>query len=617
MEGPFRRWMLHPLPAAADGAAGLRPANVLFDEHAGLIHLFLAHRGVIVEQLQALLNAQRKPAEYLQSHSLLSGQLEDCFFSLPAMTRQQARLRGQLEDAHRADGFVPRTLLGLHNGLVDPAEMTIRAFHVWQQTRWPGRAGRVRYAQTLFSLSILRCLSLLSMRVMDGAPGTPADRLARVQTLLDELWAGAPADQPRLVRDARWLIQLAQSPATDDLGAYFTVAERIADAWPRSERIGIHAAGARLVGGHLRSQIRYYALKHEVPLHDPKVAVLTRSSNALDYALMVQDLVPLLEAYEDACRAGDRGRRLDLADSICQGISPDPELFLNRIDLLGAYCTLQHLFTTTRPEGDVVYTALARRHIALLQEYESRIAAVAAWLLEDCPAFRPAAGTCTPYGVFYGFASDLLHHIAFKAIQPDAMPPFGLEDVFTRGDAESGKLAWVNGWRKLPHLTPDVARTFEYPQQFAGDVFDRIERELHRRASSADADAARTGRLFLAGEDGAGATAAPATAPDLPLRYIESSDPQMVAAGQATLREEQHLASDRREGRSLVAYRTPGGWAAISKAMLTEVLAAGTDAKVPPLPAAAAAALRLMCRDLVVSPAAADGAADSRTGSPA
>ena len=44
------------------------------------------------------------------------------------------------------------------------------------------------------------------------------------------------------------------------------------------------------------------------------------------------------------------------------------------------------------------------------------------------------------------------------------------------------KLAWVSGWRKLPHLTQDVNKQFDYPQQFAEDVFDRIERALRRRA---------------------------------------------------------------------------------------------------------------------------------------
>ena len=51
----------------------------------------------------------------------------------------------------------------------------MRAFYLWQQTRWPGRNGRVRYAHTLFNLYVIRCLELLSMRLWDdGAGAAPA-----------------------------------------------------------------------------------------------------------------------------------------------------------------------------------------------------------------------------------------------------------------------------------------------------------------------------------------------------------------------------------------------------------------------------------------------------------
>src|SRR5205085_2580196 len=110
---------------------------------------------------------------------------------------------------------------GLYNRLVDPAELMVRAFHVWQQTRWPGRNGRLRYAHTLFNLSVLRWLELLSLRLWDEDAGNAGDRLSYMQAVLDELWADTTPDQPVLVRDARWLLPLAQSPATDDLGAYF------------------------------------------------------------------------------------------------------------------------------------------------------------------------------------------------------------------------------------------------------------------------------------------------------------------------------------------------------------------------------------------------------------
>jgi hypothetical protein len=206
--------------------------------------------------------------------------------------------------------------------------------------------------------------------------GSASERLARVQGVLDQLWTTTPADQPVIVRDARWLIPLAQSPATDDLGAYFTVAEQIADSLSEEDRIAIHKAGVRMAAGHLRSQIRYYSTKHAVPLDASRLVLNTRSSNALDFALLIQDLVPLLEAYERAWHGGDGQQRLELADAICQGISPDPELFLNRVELLGAYSMIEPLFITTDGDGQAAYTPMGRRHVQLIQEYAAALGRV-------------------------------------------------------------------------------------------------------------------------------------------------------------------------------------------------------------------------------------------------
>ena len=572
-----------------------------FHAHLDLLQCFLARRGDVVERMQGVLNARRQPLDDRQDGALLSRRFEDCFFGLPGIAPGHARLRGQLEDAHWADGFRPRELPGLHNGLADPAEMMIRAFHLWEQTRWPGRNGRVQYAHTLFNVSAIRSLALLSMRLWDAGSDGAGDRLSAIQGVLDRLWSTTPAGQPLFLRDARWLIPLAQSPATDDLGAYFNVAARIAEGLPDEHRIEIHKAGVCMTAGHLRSQIHYYAREKGVPLDDKSLTLSTRSSNALDFALLIQELVPLLAAYERASQDGDERNRLDLAGAICQGISPDPELFLNRVGLLGAYSMIEHLFVTTNSDGDAAYTPAGQRHVRLLQEYEALIHRLARPLYDDCPRFRPVAGACSPYGVLYGFSSNLIEHMALKALQPDAVTRFSLEDVFVDGDA--AKLAWVRGWRKLPHLTRDVETLFDYPQPFAEDIFDRIARALRRRVSG-EADAAvRTGRLFVfPAEDPRGESRASSPLPDLPARYIQSSDRQLVAAQRAVYCDEPRLSSDRREGRCVISYRTPGGWVAISKAILTEVLEEGRDAKLVALPSAAAGVLRLMCRNMVILP---------------
>jgi hypothetical protein len=571
---------------------------VAFQAHIELLEFFLAHRDEIVERIQGLLNAQRKPIEYLQDRALLSRQFEDAFFI--GVTEIQARLRGQLEEAQWATGFRPRELPGLYNGLADAAEMMIRAFHLWQQTRWPGRNGRLHYAHTLFNVHVLRGLELLSMRLWDAGSDGAGSRLSQLQAVLDQLWNVAPADQPVLVRDARWLLQMAQSPATDDLGAYFVVAEKIAETLSEEDRIEIHKAGVQMTGGHLRSQIRYYSLKKAVPLDEQSLVVMTRTSNALDFALLIQELVPLLEAYEHACRSEDGPKRLELADAICQGISPDPELFLNRVDLLGAYSMIEHLFITSDGDRPAAYTPMGRRHVQLLQEYEARIGRVSKALNEDCPHFRPVAGAYSPYGVLYGFSSNLIEHMAFKTLQADAVTRYSLEDVFVGGPASTDKLAWVSGWRKLPHLKREVEALFDYPQQFAEDMFDRIEQGLRRRASPGEANALRqTGRLFIL-PGHARADDSTALIPDLPVMYVKSSDRQLVAAHKAEYSDEPHLLSDRREGRCVVSYKTSGGWVAITKAVLTEVLGAGRDVKLVGLPTEAAGVLTSMCPNLVV-----------------
>ena len=572
---------------------------VQFQAHVELLQLFLAQREEIVERLQSVLNAQHKPAHYLQDREALSRHVEDSFFSLAGIAPDRSRLRGQLEETHWAKGFKPRPMQNMYNDLVDPAELMRRAFHLWASTQWPSRRDRVRYAQTLFNVYLIRQLVLLSMRVWDDGGERAGDRLARIQGLLDELWNAMPADQPVLVRDARWLIPLALSAATEELAPYFAVAENIAGAFSDDDRVGILEAVVRLAGGHLRSYVYYYITQKRVPLNERRLVLVTRKSNALDFSLLIHGLVPLLEAYEHALDSGNDEKRHSLADAICQGISPDPELFINGIDLLGAYSMVEHLFTTADAEGHVIYTPLGQHHVTLLEGYAARIARVAKPLHTDCLKFRPVAGSYSPYGVIYGFSSNLLEHMVLKAVQRHSETRFSLEDVFREGD--SSKLDWVNGWRKLPHVDRRVAKLYAYPQSFAEATFGRVERALRRRADddAAASTATRIGRLFIEPEDDATPDAQAQSIPDLPLTYIGASDGALVAARKAQFCEQAEISSGRLEGYFLVSYETPGGWVAISKDLLTEVLGAGRDAKIAGLPSAAAERLRLMCRDLI------------------
>jgi hypothetical protein len=609
--------------------------QVPFPANVELLRQFLTHREGIVESIEAVLNAQRKPIRYLQDHSLLSRHFEDCFFARIGATASQTRLRGQLEEAHWAGGFRPRQVQDLHNDLIHPAEMMIRGFYCWQQTRWPGRNGRIHYAHTLFNLYVIRCLQFLSMRLWDAVPAagrasgrasgrtdegpsSAGGRLAEIQGVLDELWRSSPADQPVIVRDARWLIPLAQSLITDELEPYFKVAQQVKGTLPEADLLEIQKAHVRMLGGHLTSQIRYYCTKDGMPgmsMNEHSVVLRTRTSNALDFALLVQGLVDLLKAYERALQSGDERMRLDMAGAICQGISADPELFLNRVDLLSAYSMIEHVFIAPEAkqearEGHFVYSPLGQRHVQLVKEYGALIDRLIKSLRDDSPRFRPVDGGCSPYGVIFGLPSHLIEHMALKALQHGAETRFSLEDVFDDGDDDgntrAAKLAWVNGWRKLPHIDREAQRLYDYPQQFAEDVYDRIESELRRRDSNAEAcDDSKTGRLYIVSGDDRGVDlketdSKASTITELPARYFASSDRQIVAAHKAEPYDGAQLLAGRREGHFLVSYETPGGWIALKKDLLTEVLGAGRDARIVGLPFDAAQVLRLMCTDLMI-----------------
>jgi hypothetical protein len=141
---------------------------------------------------------------------------------------------------------------------------------------------------------------------------------------------------------------------------------------------------------------------------------------------------------------------------------------------------------------------------------------------------------------------------------------------------------------------------FEYPQQFAEEIFTRIDQALRRRVSDREANAVQTARLFILPGDELAADSNASRIPDLPVQYIQSSDMQIVAAHKADSCDQTQLLHNRLEGEFIVSYQTAGGWIAITKDILTEVLGAGRDAKIVGLPPAAAEVLTLMCPKLAI-----------------
>ena len=75
----------------------------------------------------------------------------------------------------------------------------------------------------------------------------------------------------------------------------------------------------------------------------------------------------------------DDGRKARIRNAICQGVSPDPELFLNRVEVLGACSMIEHLFIATDRDGQVNYTPIGRRHVPAASGVEhdrSRVEAI-------------------------------------------------------------------------------------------------------------------------------------------------------------------------------------------------------------------------------------------------
>ena len=264
-----------------------------FSDHVALLEQFLAGRQAIVDALERqLFSARGKANAQNGDRESIADIFDGCFFESPTISRHLSRLQGQLTAAHLADGFEPARQDGYSRGL-DPVELVLRACHHWDSNRWPGRNGRLVYAQSLYAVFMLHQLEQLSLRIWDG-PDRPssivqrpssivqrpasnndqaAERLQHVQRLLDLLNAGGRS-QPelQLVRDARWLIQTAQGPLTRHLRPYFITASRVSGSFTDADRIEIHKAGAVLAGGHLRSQLRHLSWDTGWAFDDPATA---------------------------------------------------------------------------------------------------------------------------------------------------------------------------------------------------------------------------------------------------------------------------------------------------------------------------------------------------------
>jgi hypothetical protein len=311
----------------------------------------------------------------------------------------------------------------------------------------------------------------------------------------------------------------------------------------------------------------------------------------MDYALLAYDLVPLLDAYETACASPDRAGRLALAEAILQGLSADPELFLTRPDLLTPCTIVEHLFVERGEDGRARYTELGA-HLERLRRYGELIGRLAKPLADDAAMLAPAPEGFSPYGIIYGFSSDILGNMAMRALIAKSSVAFSLEDAFIASPDTATRIAWTTTWKSAFHEGGERA-ILEYSQEFAEQIHQRLVAALDALTTD-DQPRPRSGRLFVAPASVDIGALPRATVP-------EGVVPADEFVYSTTDQDHDHdLAFDRKEGRCLVSWQADGGWVALSKSLLTYVMAQGQDALVTNIAPEAIDVLRLTCPGVVV-----------------
>jgi len=601
-----------------------------FSDHIALLEQFLKGRTAIVGGLERqLFSARGKAHAGSGDRESIADILDACFFESPTISRHLSGLKGQLDAAHLTDGFEPARQDGYSRAL-DPVELALRACRYWDSTRWPGTNGRLAFAQSLYAVFILRQLEHLSVRIWDEGPDRPSsivdrpssnkdqaeERLRDVQHLLDRL----NAEKIQMVRDARWLIQTAQGPLTRHVEPYFIKAANISGSFTDTDRIEIHKAGAVLAGGHLRSQLRHLSFRTGWAFDDPQLLALTRSSNSMDMALLVRDLVPLLDAYSAACVRQDGDARLALADAILQGLSADPELLLTRLDLLGPSTMIEELFIersdthAARQAGPIevgrnfscaTYSSLGEVHREYLARYGELLGRTAESLRQDSRALDPAGAAYSPLGIVHGFCADLVSNMVLNTLRSPSPSDLSLEDVFlSRGRLEE-KQTQAREWERLPKGEGERA-PFEHSPEWAAQMYARLAGALEARAAHpAEPNASQfpTARLYIVPR------AVPVDALTdgvLPAGIVSaqehclSSDVARARMTGATALTADRISADRAEGRLLACAQAEGAWFGVSKVPLTLCASQGKDALLMDLPAGVIDLLRVVCPEFLV-----------------
>lgn len=569
-----------------------------FSDYIALLEQVLSSRQAIADDLERqLFSARGKAAAQSGDREAIAEIVQVCFFESAAISQHLSGLYGKLDAARLADGFEPARQDGYVRKL-EPSELVLRACHHWDSVRWPGRNARLAFAQSLYAMFVLSQLEQLSLRIWD--PSTPlgtgegndaAERLQHVQRLLDVLNASRSTHGTTMVRDARWLIQTAQGPLTRHVKPYFIKAENVSRSFADTYRLEIHKASAVLAGGHLRSQLRHLAWKTGWAFDDPQLLALTRSSNSMDMALLVRDLVPLLDAYAAASVRRDSDVRLALADAILQGLSADPELLLTRLDLLGPSTMIEDL------SGELDREYLVR--------YGELVATTVESLQQDSREFNPADAAYSPLGIVYGFCADLFSNMVLNTLRPASSSDLRLEDLFISRERLEEKRALAREWERLPKREGEPA-PFEHSTDWAAQMYARLAGALEARATrpaEPNASGVRKASLYVAPRgvpidslsDGllpAGIVSAQ--------EHCLTSDVTRARISGATALPADRLVTDRGEGRLLACVHSDGVWFGVSKVPLTLFTNQGKDALITDVPREVIAVLRVVCPEILV-----------------
>jgi len=576
---------------------------VSFPDHLSLLTAWLDHRARIADDIDRhLLNVQGKAAGRNRDEAALARLLDSCFFDRAGVPRSVSQLKGQLAAAHVADGFEP-VLLERQRHQFDPIELVFRAYAHWHHHRWPGRNGRLAFAETVYAVFVLRQLELLSLRIWDEGDADAGERLREIQSVLDRLNGVSAAYV--FVRDARWLLQTAQGALTRHLSPYFMIASRISSSLTDGERLEAHKAGVTLAGGHLRSQLRYRAAETGRAPDDPELLAITRNSNSMDAALLVWDLVPVLVAYKESCAAPDRDRRVALADVVLQGASADPELFLTRLDVLGPCTVIEDVFVERSSDGRPRHTPFGAAHLQHVARYRALIAELAGPLGEDALTLSTERRSYSPLGISYGFCADILSHMAIDALHSQSSFGLSLEDMFTAGsDNDASRATRARNWETRP--TGDGRREhFEHSLTWAAEVIERTRTAVTHGVTHATQTASRqsTGRLFVVPEARARSSPPSGAVPDgvvAAQEHCVTSDLQRALATGATAFPKSQILLDRKEGRFLASAEIDGKWFGVSKVLLTACICRRKAALITDVPQPVVDILRMTCPELLV-----------------